>query len=191
MTALHPFQWEHAGDPAHRLSPLPTFDLEVARDLGLAARSHVPVLITGNHRDQRERMARLIHYNGARRTQSIVIARCQGGHVTWQTQESPTHDSARMQIRSGPLNAAFDDARNGTIFVDDLCDLQPEMQGELSTLLEINRARAAVSSLERPQPAARIITGASRLFCDALVTRTFDQSLFYRLNSIHIAITSP
>ncbi len=125
-------------------------------DLRLAARVRLPVLITAASSRERDLSARLIHANGG-------LSR--GPFVTVCVDRPPR------------LRHLFDQARGGTLFIDDVAALNAEAQRQLLALLEGDRS-------------VRLIAGASRHLDADRAAGVFSDTLFYRLNVIHVDLTS-
>ena len=150
-----------------------------SEDVRLACDVDVAVLITSASRASRLACARTIHVAGRR----------QGGpFVEWSPNGVP---------RSGPpwplgwaahfsadaaLQALFERARRGTLFIDDVADLSYGAQQLLLTLLEDPAAR----SHSARDMCVRLIAGSDGRLAAARVGGTFSADLVYRLNMLHI-----
>ena len=137
-------------------------------DLRLAAGVDVPVLVTADSRDHRNLCARLIHdiggYGG-------------GPFVTFSTDDmGATADVV--------LRRQFEQARGGTLFIDDIAMLRAATQAQLLSLLE-ERLRDG-SPVAPSGGQVRVVAGASRHLDTERETGAFCTPLFYRLNLIHI-----
>jgi DNA-binding NtrC family response regulator len=155
-------------------------------DLRLAADVHVPVLITAETSREREVYARLIHVNGARARGPFVkigpqvVAADEGGAVGF----------GRTRSRAGgplSLRCRFEEARGGTLFIDDVVALTADAQMQLLSLID-EHARASAGA-PAASVAVRVIAGASRHFGDDRASGAFYEPLFYRLNVIHMDLT--
>jgi DNA-binding NtrC family response regulator len=125
-------------------------------DIRMAAATHVPVLITCDSAPERERCARLIH--GQSRGNDGLFVTCRGNRS---------------------LRQPFDQARSGTLFIEDLVALSADAQLELLSLLN-ERIR------QGSECAVRILAGASRHLDAERRSGAFSERLFYRLNLIHL-----
>ena len=143
-------------------------DITPEDDLRLAARVDVPVLVTAGTRQERDRYARFIHHAGGGR----------GPFVTFSIDDV---GSAAGLI----LRRHFDEARGGTLFIDDVATLSVAAQRQLfSILLEERLSRA--SSLRPVNARVRLVSGASHHLDTERATGAFCPALFYRLNLSHI-----
>jgi two-component system C4-dicarboxylate transport response regulator DctD len=124
-----------------------------ADDVALAAREDLPVLVTSETRDRRTMCSQLIH--------AISDAR-EGPFVTF--------------VSGGELGRHCEQARGGTLFIDDIAALTRAEQVLLSALLENDRR-------------TRVIAGASRHLDAELEDGSVSEALFYRLNLIHVDLT--
>jgi DNA-binding NtrC family response regulator len=149
-------------------------------DIHLATQVAVPVLVTSPDRDERDLCARLIH------------ARQGGGGPFVTFLESggapPDPPAAIGRPRStdyvNVLRHKFEQARGGTLFVDDIVTFTSGAQTELFSLLD-ERGDARPGSRD-VNGSVRIIAGASRRLDVERDAGTFSAALFYRLNVIHV-----
>jgi DNA-binding NtrC family response regulator len=139
-------------DSAARLDPA---------DVDRTATLDVPVLITCGDRSEREHYAHMLHHCG-RRKGAFIAFRCD------------TDASEPLGDRGG-LQVALALARRGTLFLDEVAAMRPELQCELLLLTDVgNDSGTRIVSGATHWPAAQIARG----LCDA--------TLFYRLNIIHL-----
>jgi len=149
--------------------------MQSEEDLRLAARVDVPVLVTADSRDHRSLCARLIH--------DIGIAGG-GPFVTFSTGGLSIVSSSPRDTDETVLRRQFEQARGGTLFIDDIATLRAAVQAQLLSLLE-ERVRYQ-SSTRSSGGTVRVVAGASRHLDTDRATGAFCTPLFYRLNLIHI-----
>jgi two-component system C4-dicarboxylate transport response regulator DctD len=128
-------------------------------DVPLAAGTSVPVLITSSSGERRELCARLIH---------AMSARARGPFVTFSP--SGTHPVVAAHL--------FDQARDGTLFLDDIAALSQDAQTQLLDLWGGEAVRRV-----------RVLSGASRHLTEDRAKGSFSEPLFYRLNVLHLDLT--
>lgn len=152
----------------------------VEGDIRLAARVRVPVLITAVETEMRSMCARLIHANG-----ELV----RGPFVTlFQNDVGQNPDPFARAHRIGNalmLRHQFDQARGGTLFLDDVINLPADAQAHLLSLLN-ERMAPLSSTVAFDRSRVRIVAGASRHLDADRATGAFCELLFYRLNIIHV-----
>jgi DNA-binding NtrC family response regulator len=156
-------------------------------DLELASRTGVPVLITAQCRVQRETCARLIHTSRHQEQGPFVVFSIDA--VSPGT-GAPNASPARRAHDDGVnLRQQFDQARGGTLFIDDITNLTAGAQAQLCCLLEEHSFPQLVTGRSET-PSVRIIAGASRHLEAERATGIFCEPLFYRLNVVHFDLLS-
>jgi DNA-binding NtrC family response regulator len=78
------------------------------------------------------------------------------------------------------MQRQFEEARGGTLFVDDIARLTRPAQVQLHALLVEERMR------RNSRTRVRVVAGASRHLDPERASGTFCPALFYRLNLIHV-----
>jgi transcriptional regulator of acetoin/glycerol metabolism len=155
-------------------------DMTCEGDILLAAQTGVPVLITAESRELRAAFARLIHANGTSGNGPFVVF---GAHDVAADAEGSSRSASALACLV--LCRRFDEARGGTLFIDDIATFSVDEQTELFSLLE-GEVRPRSSTRHRTTPRVRIVAGASRHLGPARARGAFCERLFYRLNVIHI-----
>jgi DNA-binding NtrC family response regulator len=139
-----------------------------ARELDLAAATDVPVMVTSPNAARRHAYARYIHDTGPRHWQPFVAASLDG------------------IIASQALQAWFDSATGGTLFLDDLDRMADAVQDQLCATL------CYPLETRRRSHEVRLITGSRPSWPSVSERRRFSDVLYYRLNVIRIDCgTSP
>ena len=126
----------------------------------MAASSDAPLLITGQPGTGKAQLARAVHQASPRRGASFMTLSC----VT-ATQESLT---AILEGRDDAAEPARPDAPAGTVLLDEVGDLAPELQITLNNLQD-----------EEP---VRIISSTARNLPDLITRGRFREDLYYRLS---------
>lgn len=142
--------------------------MKIQTDIECAIATGENVLITGGNSAARTALARLIHQRSSRRDRSWVVL--DGNRPIQPPSEA---DEARP----------VPDGAGRTLFIEELAALDGSAQDDLMRLLERN-----VDSLIDDGPETRIISGTAHNPVERLAARLFDAGLFYRLNTIHIAL---
>lgn len=152
---------------------------EVDDNITLAAQVRVPVLITAENRNRRSMCARLIHAHGLCGLGPFVTFSGNGAGP-------PVADSAAAVRRDDEtFRHLFDQARGGTLFIEDAATLSRETQAVLLALLD-ELAPHHSSTVLPAERTVRLITGASRELDDARANGAFCELLFYRLNVVRV-----
>ena len=157
-------------NPAHTAqltAPQPQLTVD---DEQLASRTRSRLLITGITAGNAETRARRIHKLSSRRECPFV--RVAAGKL-------PVEAALLRQTCARLL----DRAGGGTIFIEDVEEMPPVVQAVLIELLaELESARDGAAAI-------RLVSGTSVSLFDCVAAGTFAESLFYRLNIIHLTPT--
>jgi two-component system C4-dicarboxylate transport response regulator DctD len=154
-------------------------------ELVAAVQSDVPVLITSESPAKRREWARFIHTQGVRRNGPFVEFDC----GMWSATETGRHSDIATDHNHARDFRRFRDAADGTLFLDGIEALDRGAQAYLFSVIEASLHDGDGTS-SNAVPSPRIITGASRSVFAAVVRGTFNESLFYRLNIIHLIFPS-
>jgi two-component system, NtrC family, response regulator AtoC len=129
--------------------------VEVYKTLARAAMSSSTVLIYGESGTGKELVARAIHDNCERKTRRFVAVNCGG-------------------LAETELERVLTDAERGTLFLDEVCELDPKLQIRLLRALEECDVR---------------VIAATHRDLDAMVRATrFREDLYYKLKVIAIEL---
>lgn len=158
--------------------------LETARR---AARSALPVLITGESGVGKGALARFVHDHSERSEAKLVQLNC-------AALPASLAEAELFGVRRGAFTDAredragvFEQAHNGSLFLDEIGELSLELQPKLLQMLESSHVRPLGSKNEVPAD-ARIIAATNRPLEEALRERSFRSDLFHRLNVLRIEI---
>jgi DNA-binding NtrC family response regulator len=159
----------------------------IRRDLMKIAPADLPVLITGETGTGKELIARTVHQASGRRAQPFVAVNCASMppsliHAELFGFEKGAFTGAHRR-KVGHLEAAC----GGTIFLDEIGDLDAELQVLLLRFLE-QKAVRRVGGREEMIVDARVVA-ATNVDLEAAVARgSFREDLYYRLNVLRVAL---
>ncbi len=151
------------------------------------ADSDSTVLITGESGTGKELIARAIHYNSKRAERVMVTVNC--GAIPEELLESELFGHVKgaftnaVQHREGRFAAAD----GGTIFLDEIGDMSPNLQVKLLRVLQ-DRTFEPVGSSKTVRADVRVIAATHRDLEEAIRRGTFREDLYYRLNVIPIEV---
>ena len=152
-----------------------------------AARTHAPVLITGERGVGKGAIVRWIHERGPRHAGPLV-------HVSCAALSSGLVETELFRARGGAFTAAresldgvFAEASGGTIFLDEVAEMPLEAQAKLLQVLETSRVRAVGAPVETTID-ARVIAATNYPIDEAVKTGKLRLDLSYRLNVIPLEI---
>ena len=157
-------------------------------EIDLAARSDARVLITGETGVGKDLIARLIHQRSARRLAPLATVNCAGLTDTLIESELFGHKRGSFTDAYRDKPGILESAPNGTVFLDEVGEMSPRMQGSLLRFLETGEIQrvGATSAIGRTN--VRIIAATNRDLHAAVASGAFRQDLFYRLDVIHIIV---
>jgi len=145
-----------------------------------AARTGVPVLITGETGTGKSLLARIIHRGGERRRAPLVSVNCAGIPEGLFESEFFGHRrgafTGAMEHRRGLVESAHE----GTLFLDEVADLPPSQQAKLLTVIEDGQVRR-IGEERRIDVDVRLISATSVDIPRAMVEGRFRTDLYHRL----------
>ena len=97
------------------------------------------------------------------------------------------HAEGRVHRRVASKAGLFELAHQGTIFFDEIAEMEPAIQARLLSVLEQKRFRR-VGGVQEKEVAVRIIAATNRNLQNEVKRGRFREDLFYRLNVMPIAL---
>lgn len=143
------------------------------------------VLIRGENGTGKELVARAIHFNSPRKSGAMVSVNCGAIPEALIESEFFGHEKGAFTGAHERKIGKFQLANNGTIFLDEVAELKPEMQVRLLRVLQ-ERKFTPVGSNRELRTDARIIAATNRNLEKMIEDGTFREDLFYRLNVMPI-----
>ena len=158
--------------------------------LGLAgevASLRSTVLITGESGTGKEMIARAIHTSGDRAQKAFVAVSCAALAETLLESELFGHEKGSFTGATERKRGKFEMADGGTIFLDEIGDISPKLQGDLLRVLQ-ERTFYRVGGSEEVRVDVRVIAATHVDLQAAVAEGKFRDDLYYRLNVIEIRI---
>jgi DNA-binding NtrC family response regulator len=145
------------------------------------------VLITGESGTGKELIAKAIHYNSYRRDNPMVVINC--GAIPEELLESELfgHEKGAFTGAHKSRVGRFELANEGTIFLDEIGDMSPNLQVKLLRVLQEQKFER-VGSTRTIKVDIRIIAATNKNLINAVNKGTFREDLYYRLNVIPIKV---
>jgi DNA-binding NtrC family response regulator len=159
--------------------------LAVLAVIGRIAQTDAPVLITGESGSGKELIADAIVRNSRRRDASFVRVNMGGITPTLFESELFGHVKGAFTGAVSDRKGRFDHAHGGTIFLDEIGDLDASSQVKLLRVLQ-ERTFEAVGSSTTKTVDARVISATNRNLSAMIERGTFREDLLYRLNLIAV-----
>jgi DNA-binding NtrC family response regulator len=151
------------------------------------AATDADVLITGEHGTGKELVARAVHRRSPRSGEvfvSVDMGALSGslfeselfGHVKGAFTDAKEYRPGRFELASG-----------GTLLLDEIGNLPPDLQAKLLTVLESRKVTRVGSSTARDVD-IRLICATNMSLPDMVARGEFREDLFYRINTIEVPL---
>jgi DNA-binding NtrC family response regulator len=159
----------------------------VFRDAALVAASESRVLITGESGVGKEIVADVIHAWSARASGPLVKVNCAAIPETLLESELFGHEKGAFTGATSQRIGRFEQANGGTIFLDEIAEMSPQLQAKLLRVTQDGRCQR-IGSNKEIQTNARIIAATNRNLEDEVRQGRFRMDLFQRLNVFELNI---
>jgi len=173
---IHVLECENArlNQGARRLGPAPLLGesrrirrvLEIVNRVASTPRT--TVLVTGERGTGKEAVAREIHRLSSRSAGPFVPLRC-------------------STLTSEGLIDGLRHAESGTLFLDEVCELAPEVQTELAAFLQERQVRREASLRDVPAD-VRVVAATRHDLSRMVAEHTLREDLVYRLNVLSVDV---
>ena len=161
--------------------------LNIYKMIGRVAERDITVLVIGESGTGKELVARAIHQNSMRREGKLVAVNIAAIPKDLLESELFGYEKGAFTGASLPKQGRFEEAHKGTLHLDEIGDMPPELQTKLLRILEERKFYRLGS--ERPTPVdVRIIASTNKNLEREVADGRFREDLYYRLNAITIEI---
>jgi transcriptional regulator with GAF, ATPase, and Fis domain len=157
---------------------------EIFATLEKVSPSELTVLITGETGTGKELIARGIHNASPRRQKPFVVLDC--GAIPRDLIESTLfgHEKGSFTGAVGQYRGCFEQAQGGTIFLDEIGELDISLQPKLLRVLE-QREIKRVGGDRNVKVDVRVVAATNRDLRSMVNQGTFREDLYFRLSVIH------
>jgi Nif-specific regulatory protein len=158
---------------------------EVFATVGQVANSRATVLLLGETGTGKEMIAKAIHYNSPRREKPFIRVNC--GALTGTLLESELFGHVKGSFTGAIRDkmGRFEAADGGTIFLDEIGTLEPQLQVKLLRVLQ-EREFERVGDTQTVKVDVRVIAATNVDLQEEVAKENFREDLFYRLNVVSI-----
>lgn len=145
----------------------------------------VPVLLTGETGTGKEVFAQAIHQNSGRKDKSFVAVNCSSFSKELLESEMFGHKAGSFTGAMKDKKGLFEEANNGTIFLDEIGEMAFDMQAKLLRILETGEY-IKIGDTKPTKVNVRIIAATNRDLQKEIENNRFREDLFYRLSVFQI-----
>jgi two-component system nitrogen regulation response regulator GlnG len=160
---------------------------EVFKMIGLLTTQDVTVLVTGESGVGKELVARAIHENSPRQKHPYVAVNCGAMPENLLEAEMFGYEKGAFTGAESRKPGKFEVAEGGSIFLDEIGELQPALQVKLLRVLQ-ERSFDRIGGNTPIHTDARIIAATNKDLYQEVALGRFRKDLFYRLYLVHIEI---
>lgn len=160
---------------------------EVLNLAGRVAETKASVLLCGESGTGKEIIARAIHYTSLRKDQPFIAFNVAALSPTLIESELFGHEKGAFTGADRQRIGRFEQANEGTIFIDEIGDISVELQTKFLRVLQENY----IERLGGNRPVKvdiRVITATNKNLESLIKNGTFREDLYYRLNVVTINI---
>jgi two-component system response regulator HydG len=160
--------------------------LNLIQHIKIAGTSDISVLLLGESGTGKELAAQCIHSNSSRSTKPFVVVNCGALPANLIESELFGHEKGSFTGAIEKRKGKFEQADDGTVFLDEIGELPLELQVKLLRVLQ-EREVEPIGGKKRTIN-VRIIAATNRVLEEEIAAGRFRLDLYYRLNVFPILI---
>jgi Nif-specific regulatory protein len=160
---------------------------DVYQFIGQVAPTAATVLICGESGTGKELVAHAIHRNSPRAEKRFVAINCAAIAGNLLESELFGHERGAFTGAVALKKGKLEEANGGTVFLDEIGELAPELQAKLLRVLQ-EREFERVGGTRPIQTDIRVIAATNRDLPEAVKQGAFRQDLYYRLNVVSLTL---
>jgi DNA-binding NtrC family response regulator len=153
--------------------------------LKIARSDATTVLIQGESGTGKELVARAIHASSARGDKPFMAVNCAALPVTLLESELMGHEKGAFTDAKAAKKGLFERADGGTVFLDEIGDMDLSMQAKLLRVLE-NKTFKRVGGVKDIKVDVRVISATNQELSRAISEGRFRKDLYYRLQVVPV-----
>ena len=154
-----------------------------------AVEGDITVLISGESGTGKELVARAIHFNSPRKAAPFVAVNCAAIPETLIESELFGHERGAFTGATTKRIGKFEQANGGTIFFDEIGDMQLVLQAKLLRVLQERQIQRVGGTANIPVD-IRVLTATNQNLEAAVEAGTFREDLLYRIAAFPIVVPS-
>ncbi|MGZ5495858.1 MAG: sigma-54-dependent transcriptional regulator [Candidatus Aminicenantales bacterium] len=159
----------------------------VFKIIGSVANTRTNVLIQGDSGTGKELVAKAIHYHSPFRDEPFIVINCSAIQDTLLESELFGHVKGAFTDAVSETKGKFEIAGKGTLFLDEVGDVSPNLQSKLLRVIE-SRDFMKVGGERVLKTEARIIAATNQNLKALIDKGRFREDLYYRLKVVEITL---
>ncbi len=159
----------------------------VFKIIGSVANTRANVLIQGESGTGKELVAKAIHYHSPFRDEPFIVINCSAIQDTLLESELFGHVKGAFTDAVSETKGKFEIAGKGTLFLDEVGDVSPNLQSKLLRVIE-SRDFMKVGGEKVLKTEARIIAATNQNLKSLIDKGKFREDLFYRLKVVEVTL---
>jgi DNA-binding NtrC family response regulator len=160
---------------------------DIVKTINSVKDSESSVLIQGETGTGKEVIARNLHYRSARHDKPFIAVNCAAIPRELIESELFGYEKGAFTGAVSTRIGKFEEAANGTIFLDEIGELEPSVQSKLLRGLQ-EREIERLGSNKKTKVNFRLISSTNRDLMKEVAAGSFREDLFYRINVIQIDV---
>lgn len=155
--------------------------------IGLVAPTKMSVLVLGESGTGKEYIARMIHEQSGRKNNPFIAVDCGSLSMELAPSELFGHKKGSFTSAIADKKGVFEEAKGGTVFLDEVGNLPYEVQKQLLRALQEQKVRP-VGSAQDVDVDVRIIAATNVDLEKAIEDGSFRQDLYHRINEFSLEV---
>ena len=151
------------------------------------AKSNSTVLIRGESGTGKELIARSIHSNSLRASETFQAVNCAAINENLLESELFGHEKGSFTGAVADKKGLFEIAHNGTLFLDEIGELDISLQAKILRALQEKQIRR-VGGIRDIDVDVRVVAATNRDLLHMVEEKRFREDLYYRLNVLSIEL---
>ena len=186
---------QHPGEKDSEIDDLPNSEMigsspkmiDIYKTISLVAPTNATVLLEGETGTGKEMIARMVHNNSSRANQPFVPVDC--GSIAPSLLESELFGALKGAYTGADRDrmGVFEAANNGTVFLDEIGDLELGFQLNLLRFLQEKEIRP-LGSPRGKKVDVRVVAATNRDLQKMVEQGKFREDLWYRLNVVRVIL---
>lgn len=163
--------------------------LELKEKVKRVINADSPILILGETGTGKGILSKWLHENGHRSDEPFVDLNCAGLSKDFLETELFGHEKGAFTSAITSKTGLFEIAHQGTVFLDEIGDVDPQIQPKLLKVLEEKRFRRLGSTTDR-QVDIRLIAATHQNLPQLVEEKQFRSDLYFRISTIPLRTPS-